>query len=166
MFWWLRNMYLAVEKYNRLKVFTLHNILCFHGNILKLKGIRFMGITFATFFPFRAIFIDLNKKQKRGEDLLLWMNVMLDFICMGFVELWETPRKRKIHNQNVRLQRESNQQPIAFETGALDRPVTLTDDKLCSKVLHYYGIWIKSTLANTFIKCIMVSCIHTEFCKQ
>ena len=81
-------MYLAVEKYNRLKVFTLQNILCFNGNILKLKGFRFMGFTFATFFPFRAIFIDLNKKQKKkGGDLLLWMNGMLDFICMGFVEL-------------------------------------------------------------------------------
>ena len=60
-------MYLAVEKYNRLKVFTLQNILCFNGNILKLKGIRFMGITSATFFPFRAIFIDLNKKQKKKK---------------------------------------------------------------------------------------------------
>ena len=30
-------MYLAVEKCNRLKVFTLQNILCFNGNILKLK---------------------------------------------------------------------------------------------------------------------------------
>ena len=68
------------------------------------------------------------------------MNVMLDFICMGFVELWETRRKRKIHNKNVRLQWESNQQPIAFQTGALDRPVTLTDDKLCLKVLHHYDI--------------------------
>ena len=60
-------MYLAVEKYNRLKVFTLQNILCFNGNILKLKGIGVMGITFATFFPFRAIFIDLNKKQKKKK---------------------------------------------------------------------------------------------------
>ena len=29
-------MYMAVEKYNRLKMFTLQNILCFNGNILKL----------------------------------------------------------------------------------------------------------------------------------
>ena len=121
-----------------------------------------MGIKFAIFFPFRAIFIDLNKKGGKT----FWMNVMLDLICMGFVELWETRRNRKINNENERLLRESNQQQIAFQIGALDRPVTLTDDKLCLKVLHYYGIWIKSTLANTFIKFIMVSCIHTKFCKQ
>ena len=40
-----------------------------------------MGITYATFSPFRAIFIDLNKKQKKGGgDLLLWMNVMIGLI--------------------------------------------------------------------------------------
>ena len=126
-----------------------------------------MGITFATFFPSVLFLLTLTKsKKKREENLLLWMNVMLDFIWIGFVELWETRRKWNIHNENVRLQRESNQQPIAFQTGALDRPVTLTDDKLYLKVLHYYGIWIKSTLANTFIKWTMVSCIHTKFCKQ
>ena len=27
---------------------------------------------------------------------LLWMNVMLDFICMGFTELWATGIKRKL----------------------------------------------------------------------
>ena len=64
-------MYLAVEKYNRLKVFTLQNILCFNGNILKLNGIRFMGITFAAFFPFRAIFVDKQKAKKKGGPVTL-----------------------------------------------------------------------------------------------
>ena len=27
---------------------------------------------------------------------LLWMNVMLDFICMSFAEMWTTFRKQKI----------------------------------------------------------------------
>ena len=44
-----------------------------------------MGITFATFFPFRAIFIDLNKKQKKkkrkGRKTYCsgWMLCMISF---------------------------------------------------------------------------------------
>ena len=160
-------MYLAVEKYNRLKVFTLQNILCFNGNILKLKELGLWALRLQPFF-LSVLFLLTLTKSKKGGDLLLWMYVMLDLI--SFVWASSSCEKReeseKTHNENVRLQLESNQQPIAFQTGALDRLVTLTDDKLCLKVLHYYGIWIKSTLANTFIKCIMVSCIHTKFCKQ
>ena len=62
-------MYLAVEKYDTLKVFTLQNILCFNGNILKLKGIRFMGITFKNFFFPSVLFLLTltTSKKKRGE---------------------------------------------------------------------------------------------------
>ena len=75
-------MYMAFEKYNKLKVFTLQNILCFNGNILKLKGIRFMDITFTTFFPFRAIFIDLNKKQKKGGTYCSGLMLcFISFVC-------------------------------------------------------------------------------------
>ena len=79
-------MYLAVEKYNRLMVFTLQNILCFNGNILKLKGIRFIGIKFAAFSLSGLFLLTLTKSKKKGRPML-WMNVMLDFICMGFAEL-------------------------------------------------------------------------------
>ena len=34
---------------------------------------------------------------------------MLDFICNGSVDLFETGRERKIQNENIYLQRDSNQ---------------------------------------------------------
>ena len=46
---------------------------------------------------------------------LLWIYVMLDFICMVFAELSSTGYKRKIQNNNVCLRRESNQRPLAFQ---------------------------------------------------
>ena len=45
---------------------------------------------------------------------LLWMNVMLDFMCMVYAELFKTGSKRTIQNKNVFLRRESNQRPLAF----------------------------------------------------
>ena len=33
--------------------------------------------------------------------LLLWMNDMLDLICMGFAELYGTGRDRTIQNENI-----------------------------------------------------------------
>ena len=158
-------MYLAVEKCNRLKVFTLQNILCLTGIFWSLKNQVYGHYVCNLFFLSVLFLLTLTKSKKRGRTIALDE-------CYAWFYLYElrramkTRRKRRIHNENVRLQRESNQHPIAFQTGALDRPVTLTDDKLCSKVLHYYGIWIKSTHANKFIKCIMVLCIHTKFCKQ
>ena len=58
--------------------------------------------------------------------LLLWMNVMLDFICMVFAKLWATGSKRKIQNENVCLRHESNQRPLAFQCAALTTTGTLT----------------------------------------
>ena len=39
---------------------------------------------------------------------LLWMNAILDF-CMVFAVLWATGSKWKIQNENIWLDRESNQ---------------------------------------------------------
>ena len=41
-------------------------------------------------------------------NVLLWMNIVLDFICTGFVEVWETGMGRKIENENQYIQRDSN----------------------------------------------------------
>ena len=35
---------------------------------------------------------------------ILWMNAMLDLICMGFVEQWSTGSKQNIQNINVEWQ--------------------------------------------------------------
>ena len=40
-------------------------------------------------------------------------------MCMVFIELWATGRKRKIQNENMCLRRESNQWPLAFQRVAL-----------------------------------------------
>ena len=45
---------------------------------------------------------------------------MFDWIYMGFVELWETGKQAKIPNENICFHRESNQQSLAFQPGALD----------------------------------------------
>ena len=72
---------------------------------------------------------------------------MLDFIFIYFAELWRTRNKRKIKNEDIYLQRESNQRSLTSQTGTLDRLATRTllDDVLCLKVWHDHGIWIKST---------------------
>ena len=43
---------------------------------------------------------------------LLWMNVMLDFICIGFTKLSATGSKQKIQNENICLRVESNLRPL------------------------------------------------------
>ena len=50
---------------------------------------------------------------------LLWMNVMLDFICMIFAELWSTESKRKLQNDHLCLRRDSNQRPLALQPDTL-----------------------------------------------
>ena len=43
--------------------------------------------------------------------LLLWVNVMLDFICKGFVELYdEREGSKTIRNENICFQRDSDMQ--------------------------------------------------------
>ena len=50
---------------------------------------------------------------------LLWMNFMLDFICMVFAEMWTTFRMRNLQNDNFCLCRESNQRPFSFQRAPL-----------------------------------------------
>ena len=40
--------------------------------------------------------------------LLLWMNIVFDFICTGLVEVWETGMGQKMENENQYLQQDSN----------------------------------------------------------
>ena len=42
--------------------------------------------------------------------ILLWVNVVLDFICKGFAELWWTGKERKNQNENLCLKWDLNQQ--------------------------------------------------------
>ena len=53
---------------------------------------------------------------------------MLDFICNGFVDLFGTGRERKVQNENIFLQRDSNPHPASprqESCSALDRSATL-----------------------------------------
>ena len=45
--------------------------------------------------------------------LLLWINAILDCICIGFAELWGTAREQKIQNKMICLKLDSYQQPSA-----------------------------------------------------
>ena len=61
---------------------------------------------------------------------LLWMNVILDFICMVFAELLSTGYKRisKIQNYVVCLRRESNQRPLTLQRVPLTMAIVAVDD--------------------------------------
>ena len=50
---------------------------------------------------------------------LLCMNVMFDFICIGFAERSATGGKRKLQNENMCLRVESNLRPLAFQLDTL-----------------------------------------------
>ena len=65
---------------------------------------------------------------------------MLDSICMDSAELWGTRNKRKIQYQNICHRRESNQRPLEFQPGALDRLATGTDVLLCLYI--YRNDWL------------------------
>ena len=51
------------------------------------------------------------------------MNVMLDFMCMGFTELRESSGKRTLNLSHHKL------------TNTIDHLVTLNDDEMCLKIL-------------------------------
>ena len=62
-----------------------------------------------------------------------------------------------IQNENICLYRESNQRPLAFQAGALNHWTTLAVNELLFKLLHYLGIWLKSTyICNVCIKLIIL----------
>ena len=83
-----------------------------------------------SFFFFKLAYIHMNYRHRffnsisTSMHLLLWMNVILGVICMGFAELWRTWSKWNIQNENVFLHRESNQWLLAFRSGALDESAT------------------------------------------
>ena len=81
---------------------------------------------------------------------------MLDFICMGFAELWTTESKLKIQNENIGLHRQLNQRPIAPQRGASNHSATLTVTDMLLKLLHYFGI-SPSTCGNACMKLIKLS---------
>ena len=56
--------------------------------------------------------------------------VILDLSYMDSIELCETGSKQKIQNENICLQRESNQIPLVFQAGALDHWAMLTVNEM------------------------------------
>ena len=67
------------------------------------------------------------------------------FISMRFAKLWGTGNWRKIQNENICLNRESNLKLLAFQPGALDHLAMLTVIDLWYKLLLYSNLWIYST---------------------
>ena len=76
---------------------------------------------------------------------LLWMNVMLDFICMVVAELWSTGSNRKIQNHKVCLRRESNQRPLAFQRV----PLTMPSGQLTTCCSNFYCTYLRYDTART-----------------
>ena len=67
-----------------------------------------------------------DKSYLGSKTTMRWMD-MLDFICNGSVDLFGTGRERKIQNENIWLQRDSNPNPASPRQGscsALDRSAT------------------------------------------
>ena len=50
--------------------------------------------------------------------LLLWMNIMLDFICTAFAEVLWMGGQWTNQNENICIHRESNKQPLTLQAGA------------------------------------------------
>ena len=68
---------------------------------------------------FKALYDKSYLGSKNNYDFR-WMD-MLDFICNGSVDLFGTGRERKIQNENICLQRDSNPRPRQSTTGKLQR---------------------------------------------
>ena len=66
------------------------------------------------------------------------MNIILvlDFICIGFADLWGTRSERKF--KNICIFQESNPQPFVPLTCGFDRLASTTDDNMCLKVVHIF----------------------------
>ena len=71
----------------------------------------------------------------------------------------------KIQNENMKenicLNRESNQLPLAFQRGAFNHLAMLTLNDLLLKLQHYVGISIK-TCCNASMKLIMVLFVNKK----
>ena len=68
-----------------------------------------IGCTIMTLISFKA------DPSPYKPPPLLWMNVIRDFICIGFVKLSATGIQRKIQNDNMCLHAESNLRLLAFQ---------------------------------------------------
>ena len=55
-------------------------------------------------------------------------------------ELCKKGSKRKIKNENICIQLDSNQKPFQSQAGTLDRSVSLINDELCLKVVYNHGM--------------------------
>ena len=55
----------------------------------------------------------LNKIIFHSLRLLLWVNVTLDIICIGFEELRGNWRKRNIQNESIFKKMDLNYEPLA-----------------------------------------------------
>ena len=96
---------------------------------------------------------------------LLWMNVMLDFICMGFTELWGTGSKQKCQNENICLHREPNQRPLAYQSGACDRSATPTGCVLNSNTILAFNKTNTHDVQSMY-QIDKVWCVHAKFFEQ
>ena len=67
------------------------------------------------------------------------MNDIVDFVCMGFVEVWATGSKQKIQNENICLHQESYQRLLAFQRVVFNHSATLTVNDLLLVLLYYFG---------------------------
>ena len=74
---------------------------------------------------------------------------MLDFICMDSVDLFGTGRERKIQNENICFQRDSNPRHASprqvTQHFGITRPRRLDDDQ-CFNALQKNGIQINKPL--------------------
>ena len=89
---------------------------------------------------------------------------MLDFICNGSVDLFGTERERKIQNENICLQLDSNPHHISPRQES-QRLRTLGHEGLMviSGLMSYriigYNIKKKNCYATTRVNLIMVTCV-------
>ena len=94
---------------------------------------------------------------------------MLDFICMGSTELFETGWDSKIQNENICLQRDLNPRH------ATSRPVTQRFRPLGHADLISIGVFIDLQYPDIWIQMDMWQCMYgigyalianAKFCKQ
>ena len=81
---------------------------------------------------------------------LLWVNGMLNFICMSFAELLAMRSKRKFKMKIYASTGNPTSVPSLFQRGATNHSATPTVHDMLLKLLHYFGISI-NRFANAVI---------------
>ena len=89
--------------------FKIQTQLCDLSAVLSLKAIVW---SYKPSLTFRVLYISMH--------LLLWINVMPDFICMGFAKLWGNRKQAK--NSKWKYMSQQEMEPVTphFPTSALD----------------------------------------------